>query len=160
MSNARLLSLLAMLSLSVPAIAHDPAPTVQDPGIIAAAAKPAAAVVDRFHGLLRRGDTKAALALLADDALIFEGGGVEAGKAEYAAHHLGADAEFSKAVAATRVRRWGRAVGPIAWVATENRMNGSFRGSEIKGRVMTETMVLRRIGGRWRISHIHWSMAD
>lgn len=55
----------------------------------------AAAVVDAFHAALRRGDTRAAAALLSDDALIFETGGAERSKAEYAAHHLPADAEFS-----------------------------------------------------------------
>ena len=160
MSKARLLPLVALLCLGAPAAAHEPVPATRTQSSVDRAARPAATVVDRFHAGLRGGDTRGALTLLADDALIFEGGGVEVGKAEYAAHHAGADTEFSKAVTAKQERRWARVAGSIAWVATESRMNGIFRGRSIDNRKMTETMVLKRIEGRWRIAHIHWSMAD
>jgi ketosteroid isomerase-like protein len=122
------------------------------------AARAAAAVVDAFHAALARGDTKGALALLADDALIFESGGVERGKAEYAAHHLAADAAFSQAVPATRTRRTGSAIGSIAWVASEGRTTGTYGGKPVD-RITSETMVLRRAGANWKIVHIHWSSA-
>ena len=63
------------------------------------------AIVDAFHAALTSGDTRAALDLLAEDVLIFESGGVERGRAEYASHHLAADAAFSAAVRRTRVSR-------------------------------------------------------
>ncbi|HEX6072099.1 MAG TPA: nuclear transport factor 2 family protein [Sphingomicrobium sp.] len=119
----------------------------------------AAAVVDAFHSALAKGDTRAAAALLADDALIFEGGGAERGKAEYAAHHLGADAAFSQAVRSVTTRRSGDSAGDIAWVASEGRMTGSYKGRAIDQRT-TETMVLRKTGEGWRIVHIHWSSRD
>ena len=122
------------------------------------AARAAAAVVDVFHAALARGDTKAALALLADDALIFESGGVERGKAEYAAHHLAADAAFSQAVPANRNRRTASAIGSIAWVASEGRTTGNYKGKPVD-RITSETMVLRRVGTDWKIVHIHWSSA-
>ena len=122
------------------------------------AARAAAAVVDSFHTALGRGDTKAALALLADDALIFESGGVERGKAEYAAHHLAADAAFSQAVPASRTRRTGSAIGSIAWVASEGRTTGNYKGKPVD-RITSETVVLRRLGSNWKIVHIHWSSA-
>ena len=125
---------------------------------VAASARPSAAVVDAFHAALRRGDTTAALSYLADDALIFEEGGVERGKAEYAASHLAADAAFSKAVSSSLTRRVGHAAGALAWVATEGRTSGTFRGRSVDRRTV-ETMVLRRTGGRWKIIHIHWSSA-
>jgi ketosteroid isomerase-like protein len=125
-------------------------------GAVAPAATEAAAVVDTFHAALRRGDTAAAAALLTDDALIFEEGRAERSKAEYSARHLGADAEYSKAAPAERVRRIGDAAGDMAWIATEGRSKGRFRGTEVN-RVTDETMVLRRIGGTWKIVHIHWS---
>lgn len=159
MSKARPLPLLAMLFLCAPALAQEPAPSARDRGVVSPAAQPATLVVDRFHAALRSGDTKAALALLIDDALIFEGGNVERGKVEYASHHLDADAEFSKAVKSTLVWRWGRAAGPIAWVSSESRTNGTFRGRMVVAR-NTETMVLRQIGKSWKIAHIHWSSAN
>jgi ketosteroid isomerase-like protein len=129
----------------------------------AAAASPKAtaeaeAVVDAFHAALSRGDTGAAAALLADDALIFEEGGAERSKAEYSAHHLPADAAFSKAVSSRVTRRLGGAAGGVAWVASEGRTSGTWAGKPIE-RLTTETMLLRRIDEKWKIVHIHWSSA-
>ncbi|HXH51941.1 MAG TPA: nuclear transport factor 2 family protein [Sphingomicrobium sp.] len=124
----------------------------------ARSARPAAAVVDAFHSALQRGDTKAALGFLANDALIFEAGGVERGKAEYASHHLAADAAFSQAVPARITRRAGEAVGNVAWIATEGRTTGTYKGKPVDRRTV-ETMVLRRTAAGWKIAHIHWSSA-
>ena len=56
-----------------------------------------AATVDRFHAALSAGDSTGALALLADDAVILESGGVET-RDEYRSHHLPADIAFAQAV--------------------------------------------------------------
>lgn len=125
---------------------------------LAASARPAASVIDAFHAALRRGDTQAALGFLAKEALIFEAGGVERGRAEYASHHLAADAAFSQAVPATITRRAGEAVGNIAWIATEGRTTGTYKGKAVDRRTV-ETMVLRRAKAGWKIVHIHWSSA-
>lgn len=122
------------------------------------AAKPAAAVVDRFHAALRRGDTRAAAALLSADALIFESGGVERSKAEYASHHLAADAAFAAATSQKTTRQSGSAIGDVAWIATEGTTTGKYKDRVIDS-VSTETMVLRRTNGAWKIVHIHWSSA-
>lgn len=122
------------------------------------AARAPAAVVDAFHAALSRGDTKAALALLADDALVFESGGVERGKTEYAAYHLAADAAFSQAVSANRNRRTASSIGSIAWIASEGRSTGTYKGKPVD-QITSETMVLRRVGLNWKIVHIHWSSA-
>ncbi|MDP9421404.1 MAG: nuclear transport factor 2 family protein [Pseudomonadota bacterium] len=127
-------------------------------GAVASSARPAAAAVDAFHAALRSGNTKAALSHLAENALIYEAGGVERGRQEYASHHLGADSAFSQAVPSTVTRRAGEAVGNIAWIATEGRTTGTFKGKAVD-RVTTETMVLRRQGNAWKIVHIHWSSA-
>jgi ketosteroid isomerase-like protein len=127
----------------------------------AAAAAPnadAVAVVATFHAALARGDAKAAAALLADDAIIFEEGGAERSKAEYAAHHLPADAVFSQAVKSLTTRRSGDAAGEMAWVSSEGRTTGTYKGKPID-RLTTETMVLRKAVDGWRIVHIHWSSA-
>ena len=131
--------------------------TVSSAALAAPSSNPEA-VVEAFHSALVKGDTAAASSLLADEALIFEEGGVEHGKAEYAAHHLPADAAFSKAVQFTVTRRAGHLQGNLAWVATEGRAVGTFNSKPVD-RVTTETMVLRRIGRSWKIVHIHWSSA-
>lgn len=155
-------SILALaISLSItsvgPALAHEPAQTaaasVDD---VQAQAMAAARVVDAFHAALEHGETDAALALLADDVLIFEGGGAERSKAEYAEHHLAADAAFSAAVPSVRSRRTARADTDSAWVASESRTTGEFNGRPIDS-LSAETMVLRHEADGWRITHIHWS---
>jgi len=143
-----------LLAMAAPLTAQ-PAPA---PAVLSASAVSAAATVDAFHAALRRGDTRSAAALLADDALIFEEGGVERSKAVYAAHHLPADAEFSKAVRSVVGRRAGHSDGRLAWIASDGRTSGTYRGKAVD-RVTTETMVLRRTGREWRIVHIHWSSA-
>jgi len=154
----RIILLAALAVLSIPAPAHESTGTTAPRSTLPAAARGAAATVDAFHAALRRGDSKAAAALLADDALIFEEGGVERSKAEYVTSHLPADAAFSSVVASTVTRRMGGSDGAFAWVASEGRMTGNWQGRAVD-RVTTETMVLRRVGGSWRIIHIHWSSA-
>jgi ketosteroid isomerase-like protein len=125
---------------------------------VAVSARPPAAVVDAFHAALRRGDTNTAQSHLAANALIYESGGVERDRKEYASHHLGADAAFAQAVPGTVIRRTGEAVGAVAWIATEGRTTGTYNDKAID-RITTETMLLRRVGGAWKIVHIHWSSA-
>lgn len=156
--SVRAAAIVALLALAPPAAAwNPPAPTISDEAL-PSSARAAAATVDEFHAALDRGDTEAALAMLADDALIFEQGGAERSRAEYAAHHLSADAAFSQAVPAVRTRRAGHAAASLAWIATEGRTTGTFHGRPVD-RVTTETMILRRVRGNWKIVHIHWSSA-
>ena len=148
--GAALAAALAMvLAVASPAIAQD---------TVARSAREAVAVVDAFHAALKHGDTSAAAALLADDALIFESGGVERSKAEYAARHLPADAEFAQATLSVVTHRSGRSDGTLTWIASEGRTTGKFRGKSINS-VSTETMLLRGSGPGWKIVHIHWSSA-
>ena len=149
----------AFVACAVPVVAHGPAAKVgATASSVSPGAKSAAATVDAFHSALRRGDTRAAAALLARDVLIFESGGVERSKEEYESHHLGADAEFAKAVPSALTRRAGEATGAMAWIASEGRTTGTYNGKAL-ARVTTETMVLRRVGKAWKIAQIHWSSA-
>jgi ketosteroid isomerase-like protein len=154
-------ALFAVLLAAAPqAAARQPVAVAVAPGeSVPEPARAAAAAVDAFHAALRRGDARAALVLVADDALVFEEGRVERSKAEYALHHAGADAAFSKAVATKRLRRTGGGTADLAWVATESRTKGRFNGADVD-RIMVETMVLRRETGAWKIVHIHWSSAQ
>ncbi|HEX6375768.1 MAG TPA: nuclear transport factor 2 family protein [Allosphingosinicella sp.] len=152
----RAASIVLFLALASPAAAGHGSSAVE---ALPPAARAPAETVDAFHAALGRGATEAALALLAEDALIFEEGRAERSKAEYAAHHLGADAAFSQAVPAVRTRRRGDAAADLAWIATEGRTKGSYKGTDVN-RVTAETMLLRRVGEAWKIVHIHWSSAQ
>lgn len=119
-------------------------------------AQEAAKAVDSFHAALSRGDGVAAAALLADDALVFEGGHAERSRAEYASHHAGADAAYAAAVPSKLTRRSGVVEGETAWVTSESRATGKYKDKPVD-RVTTETMILRKTTEGWRIVHIHWS---
>lgn len=149
----------ALLAIASPGLAGTGTASAKTAEALPEAAREAAAAVDAFHAALRRGDAEGALALVAEDALVFEEGRAERSKAEYALHHAGADAAFSKAVSTERLRRTGHAAGDFAWIAAESRTRGSFNGRDVD-RIMVESMVLRRDSGGWRIVHIHWSSAQ
>jgi ketosteroid isomerase-like protein len=155
----QLVVIAASMALPAAAMAHEPPAAAADvQSALPAAAADAAATVDAFHAALDRGDRQAALALLAPDALTFEAGGAERSRDEYAAEHLAADMAFSKAVPSKLTRRTGQSDGSTAWIASEGRTTGSWKGKPVD-RVTTETMVLRRAGEGWAIVHIHWSSA-
>lgn len=159
---ARLIGI-AAIGLSLNAAhpgAHD-APQSPSPAEHAAQADSATPVdtVTAFHAALTSGNTAAALALLAEDVMIFESGGVESNRAEYASHHLQADAAFSAAVPRTLVSRAHGGEGDNAWVMSVETVAGTYRNRAINSRSV-ETMLLRRVAGQWRIAHIHWSSAD
>ena len=140
--------------------AHKSSPVLATaaPSIPAATETPVG-TVSAFHSALKRGNTDAALALMAENALIFESGGVERTRSEYAAHHLKADAAFSASVDRTLVDRSSGKDGDTAWVMSVETIKGSYRNRAINSR-SAETMLLRRLDKQWRIVHIHWSSAD
>jgi len=150
------LAVSALLLSAGAAAAHDSAPPPQVQGTVQAGAAEAAAVVDAFHAALKAGNTDGALAMLAANVMIFEEGGAERSREEYASHHLAADAAFAAAVEATPARRSGWAAGDVAWIASEGRTTGTFNGRAVD-RLSAETMVLKRGPEGWRIHHIHWS---
>lgn len=159
MINRLILTLTAALALSGgPALAHETAAQATQAAAVEPPASEPARIVDAFHAALAAGNVSTALGHLGDDAIVFESGGVEQGKAEYASHHAAADAAFAKAVPSRTVRRSGRASGDTAWILSEGRTTGTYKGKPVD-RVTTETMLLRREGGVWRIVHVHWSSA-
>lgn len=113
------------------------------------------AVVDAFHEALASGDSTAALALLSDDVVILEGGGVET-KEEYRSGHLAGDMRFAGAVPAERGMMEVRRSGDVAWAWSTSVRQGRMGEREIDSRG-AELVVLRRDDGRWRITAIHWS---
>ena len=119
----------------------------------------ATAAVDAFHAALKKGDKAAALAMLDDNVEIFEQGAIEHSKAEYAAGHLGADIAFSGATKTTRTHRGGAILGNLAYITSENKVTGTFKGKPVSVNSI-ETMVLHKAGTAWKILHIHWSSRD
>ena len=128
------------------------------PMMLSAEAEPSSPqdTVAAFHAALSSRDRDAALALLDPGVLIFESGGAELSRGEYASHHLGTDMEFSAATARTIVDQRSGSSADTAWVLTRSETSGTFRDETIDARGV-ETMLLRRTEHGWRIAHVHWS---
>jgi ketosteroid isomerase-like protein len=114
-----------------------------------------ATVVSKYHEALAKGDSTAALALLADDAVILESGGVET-RAEYRAHHLPGDINFARALPSKRGVVHVKVHGDVAWTTATSSTQGEVNGRSINS-TGAELMVLVRTPGGWKISAIHWS---
>ena len=123
------------------------------------AATPAAtplAIVEQFHAAMKRGDAAAVAALMADDAVVYEQGWVEASKDEYVTGHLPGDIAYSAGTTSQVLSQRVSISGSLALVITQSRASGSLEGKPVI-RDGTETMVLKRVAGAWLIAHIHWS---
>lgn len=114
-----------------------------------------AAVIERYHRALADGDSTAALALLAEDAVILESGGRET-RAEYRSHHLPGDITFARAVRSERGPAAITVLGDVAWAASTSTTQGEYNGRQINSSG-AELMVLTRTGDGWKIRAIHWS---
>lgn len=115
----------------------------------------ALAVVKAFHDALDRGDSTAALNLLAPDVRILESGGVET-RDQYRSGHLSGDIAFSRAVPSVRGEPTVVVIGDVAWVSNTSRTTGTYRDRPINS-AGAELMVLSRTADGWRIRAIHWS---
>jgi ketosteroid isomerase-like protein len=124
--------------------------------LIGPGAEAAVAVVDEFSDALLAADLARVEALLDPEVLVLESGGAERSRAEYFREHAGADAAFLKDATVKLLRREARAHGELAWVGSETEIHASRDGKALV-LLSTETMVLRRANGAWRIVHIHWS---
>lgn len=112
-------------------------------------------VISEFHAALESGDSLSALALLGEDLVVLESGGVE-DRSEYRSHHLAADIRFSAAVPATRTMISVTVQNDVAWVSSASESKGSWRDREVDS-IGAELMVLKRTADGWRIVAIHWS---
>lgn len=122
----------------------------------AAAGADAVATVEAFHAAMGRGDAAAVADFLLEDAVIYEQGGAESSKAEYVQAHLPGDIAYSQGMTDTVTDRRFSAQDGVSWVLTQGRTTGTYDGKKVD-RLTTETMVLKKTRGAWRIAHIHWS---
>lgn len=152
--------LAAALLASGSAFAHEPsqhaAPKAPPAPAMDPAMRDAVAVVEQFGTALKAGDTATLRRLLDEHVLILESGGAERSRDEYLGHHAVSDAAFLGSATVTTKQRTTKVYGDTAWVGSESEI-GSGQGVDAKTLLSTETMVLRRERGAWKIVHIHWS---
>ncbi len=113
-------------------------------------------VVQQFHQALQKGDESLAKSLLADDVLIYEGGGIERSAAEYASHHLKADIQYMSGLTVKLLEHQVKESENMAYSTSRSLLSGEYQGKNIKTQTM-ETILLTKTNGNWLISHIHWS---
>lgn len=141
------------LSITILVILLIVRPLGADP--VPADAEAITAAVNGFHDALRRGDPKAAMELLAPDAVILESGVLET-RDDYEKRHLAEDILFSRRVTSTNSIVAVHVEGNAAWVLSTNRATGTFDGRQVNS-AGAELMVLTNHPGNWRIRAIHWS---
>ena len=112
------------------------------------------AIVDKFYGGVKAGDTKAVMQLIAPDAVFVESGKIET-RAEYEANHLPADIEFESQTKGTRgpSQVTFGANGNAAWVISR----AEYDEGNPEKYINTQLMVLTRENGEWKIRSISWS---
>ncbi len=115
-----------------------------------------AEVVRKFHQALKGADVDTVRKILADDVIIFEGGGVERSLDEYAEHHMQADFAFTKEMQITLLEHHVKENANTAISMSRSHMKGRYKDKEIDGKSM-ETLLLRKTAEQWKIIHIHWS---
>ena len=148
--NPAVLASVLLLALAAPIAGQDQA--AHHGGDDAAAVTD---VVERFHGALAAGDSAAARALLAPEAVILESGGIETVD-EYTSHHLAADMAFAAAVASERGPIQVTVRGDVAWAVSTSRSRGRYGDRDIDS-TGAELVVLSRGPEGWRIEAVHWS---
>lgn len=113
------------------------------------------AVAESYGRALAAGDSLAALALLHEDVVIYEGGHAET-REQYRSGHLRSDIAFAAAVPRTTIRDSVLVSGNVALYTSEYTAKGRFRDRDIDSHG-TETLVMLRTEDGWKIRHIHWS---
>lgn len=131
---------------------------IESRGEVALAASDSSDVVGAvmaYHAALAAGDSTAALALLAPDAIIVESGGIET-RDEYRSGHLRGDIAFAAGIKSERSPVRVVVQGDAAWATSTSTAQGEYRGRQINSS-SAELMVLARTSAGWKIRAIHWS---
>lgn len=112
--------------------------------------------VDAFYKALAQGDAKGAAKYLGKEVVVFEQGYINDSREDYVKAQIGEAAKFAKATRREVIRREAWQEGNIAWVLSSTLTTGTFNGQKL-ALDGAETMVLRKLGDGWMITHIHWS---
>lgn len=153
---AILISLLAIATTQNSALADGKKHEHHSKGHFSGLETEPAKIVNQFHKALGAKKQELAKNLLAENVLIYEGGRVERSASEYAHHHMLADMEYISSVDVETLEHQVKVFGDLAVSSSRTKTKGVFKGKKINRSGM-ETMVLRKIQGKWKITHIHWS---
>ena len=120
-----------LLGLAAPVLAHPgahpPRPAqAAAPAPASPAALDAIGTADAFAAALVKGDAARALSLLSENVVIYESGGQESSREEYASHHLALDIAFMAGMKIERLDRKQGGNADVTWVITRSRCTGLY----------------------------------
>ena len=114
------------------------------------------AAIESFYAAMKKGDAKAAMTVLAPDAMFVESGRLET-RQQYEENHLPADIGFEKQITGKR-GPWRITVnGDTAWGIVSTEYQGEVDGSDVSFVSTQLAVVARGDDGKWLIRSIHWS---
>jgi ketosteroid isomerase-like protein len=114
------------------------------------------AAIESFYAAVKKGDPKAAMAMIAPDGVFVESGRLET-RQQYEENHLPLDIDFEKQITGKR-SPWRITInGDTAWGIASTAYDGPVDGQDLNF-VSTQLAVLTRgEDGKWTIRSIHWS---
>jgi len=122
------------------------------------AATAAETLVNTFMADLAGGQLEAARQLMTPDAVVMANGVVLGDRDGYINGPAKSDVAALNGTQRELLHRSIQAGTDIGWVVSEKRVRRtSADGQGPREIVVTETMLLARTAGGWKISHIHWS---
>lgn len=121
---------------------------------VAAEAGTPADTVEAFHQAIDQGDADGALLFMGSEATVFEQGFVSATRADYAKEALPDAIRFAKVTHREVIRQEAWQNDNIAWVLVTTMTTGDIEGRKIALQG-TETVLLRKDGPAWKITHLH-----
>ena len=114
------------------------------------------AAIESFYAAMKKGDTKAAMAMIAPDAEFVEPGRRET-RQQYEDNHLPLDIDFEKQITGKR-SPWNIKVnGDTAWGIATTEYHGPVDGADVNFASTQLAVVTRGDDGKWLIRSIHWS---
>ena len=114
------------------------------------------AAIESFYAAMKKGDPKAAMAMIAPDAVFVESGRLET-RQQYEESHLPADIDFEKQITGKR-SPWNIKVnGDTAWGIASTTYEGTVDGADVNFVSRQLAVVTRGEDGKWLIRSIHWS---
>ena len=114
------------------------------------------AAIESFYAAMKKADSKAAMAMIAPDAMFVESGRIET-RQQYEESHLPNDIDFEKQITGKR-SPWQITVnGDTAWGIASTEYQGTFDGRDLAFVSRQLAVVTRGEDGKWLIRSIHWS---
>ena len=114
------------------------------------------AAIETFYAAMKKGDPKAAMAMIAPDAVFVESGRLET-RQQYEESHLPSDIDFEKQITGTR-GPWRITInGNTAWGIASTEYKGPVDGRDLSFVSTQLAVVTRGEDGKWLIRSIHWS---